>query len=430
MKILKILFFNFIIFNFIYSQNSGFTLICSGNYFGEYQNLAKHYEAIKMIENTKKNVLKINIGNNLTENKDINDIFYRYYRDLKFSINFMGIEETDSFVSKNKNLEQDYISINILYNRIKPYDIIKVSDINIAVIGITDGYDSTTNNIVYYKNEIQKLLYKLENKTACVFVVSDLSRGENIELIKSFSEIDVIIESGKNINIEPIIKVSKKQYIIPVNNISFYDIEYNPDGVKVFDMYKRPVKKENFVIQNFHEIDINYYNGDKKFQEFIDKQNEVIEIKNRIIAGYNEQTFSAKDILVGDKIKILDKIAKKMASYYNADLVIFPSYILKTGMYQGLYSEVEIDSIFSKDRVLVFYTELDKLKELIDKSEKNKGNVKYLYFSGLEKIIKKDKYKIATFDSMLQDYYEIIGEKYNVREYSIKDILRGEMDEK
>lgn len=413
------------IFIFVNSfGNSSFTLICSGNYFGEYKNLDKNYEAIKSIENSKKKILKIDIGNNLTENNDINKIFYDYYNMLNFNINFLGTEELEVFIKKNRILNKEYISLNVDYKNIEPYKIFNIDSVNIAIIGITDVYDSELENITYYKSELQKLLYKLENKVECIFVVSDLSRAENLDLIKSFSEIDIVIESGKNINIESVIKTSKKQYILPVNNLSFYDIEYNKNGVKMYDSFGHTITREKFVIQNSYEIDIDYYDGDISFKKIIDKEKNIIDMKNQVIAGYNDQTFSKQDMIVGDRVEIVDNIAKKMSYYYNGDLVIAPSYVLKSGMYKGLYSEYEIDNIFSNDKILVFYITLDDLKKLIMESEKNRGTSKYLYFYGLEKIIKKPKYKIITFDCFFKDYQNYIGDKYNIREYGIKDILR------
>jgi len=385
-------------------------------------------KTFKKMDKQRENTLKINIGNNITNDTHINLLYDLYYKKLNFQFNFLGTEELEMYSKLNHETKLRYSSLNFSHDEIKPYEIIRIGDINVAVVGLTDLYDLPEIEKLYYKNELQKLLYKLEKKVDCVFVVSDLSRAENIDIMKSFSGVNMLIESGKNINIENTLKISENQYILPVKSIAMVDIEYNENGVNVFDEYNRPIKLEKFVLQNVYNLDIKYYEADKEMKKNVEWYKKNIQKEKDIIAGYNTQTFYAKDMLVGDKIEMLDKLGKKIKFFYNADLTILPSTVLHGGLKQGLYTEREIDVVFSNDKILVFYIGLEDLKKLVDESTKNKGSENYLYFVGFEKLVKQKKYKVVSLESIDKYYSDFLNDKYSIRKETLKDFLRGGLE--
>jgi len=104
-------------------------------------------------------------------------------------------------------------------------------------------------------------------------------------------------------------------------------------------------------------------------------------------------------------------------------LVLFPKKSLLKGLKKGLYTSLEVQEMFVKEKFISFTISADSLKKMLNRNASMRGKEEYFYMSGLDKHPLQKEYKILAFENILIDYKDIIGKNYNVEKIGMKEYL-------
>jgi len=391
----------FLIFSiFLFAEEINFSVITTGNYIGEYKSLSRIYTVMEELKLKRGEFIKINTGNNLIGEKEKDDIFFAFFNDLKFDFNFYGLGEYLLEAEEIYNFQ--FSSINITDKKILPYKIIKRENSTTAILGITNIYDYE-NGIDYFE-KLKKMIYFLEEKVDFIFIVSDLTRAENVKILRRYGEIAALFESGKMEMKEEPVKIGES-YILSSNKFQILDIRYSSKRLKKINEYNEKYQLKHILIDNINIID-EYKNYDKNkiVEDYIEKKEAEIRDSQQEILGYNLKTFYKEEILFADEIILLDQIGEKILKKNRADLLILPARNIKKGLKKGFYNRKEFNELFTNDKLVVANIkkiELDKLEKI---RRENRGTRDYLYLLGKVKILDKNEYKVMVLENALELY--------------------------
>jgi len=145
----------------IFAQETKFSIISVGNLKGNYRNIDSLKVALD-IKNKEKiatydNVIKLNIGNNMSEYPVKNELMETFVKKVGFNFNFFGKEEFlwKEYIDVNKI---PFSTINIVSKAILPYQLMKMDDKIVCIAGITNIYEDDIKGKIPYKRELQNLM--------------------------------------------------------------------------------------------------------------------------------------------------------------------------------------------------------------------------------------------------------------------------------
>jgi len=412
----------FIISLGLFAQETKFSVISAGNLKGNYRNI----DSLKIAIDTKNreklslydNVIKVNIGNNMSEFAIKNELMETFIKKIGFNFNFFGKEEFlwKEFYDVNKI---PHSTINIVSKNILPYQLMKMDDKIVAFAGITNIYEDDIKGKIPYKRELQNLMYMVEDNVDFFFIVSDLGRDENVRILKEFPKINAIFESRDTLydfGVATIDTEDGPSYIIPNYGVSIIDFIYKD---------KENDKKVKKAILNLREniLEPQKYGYDRDLTSYINWADERVKNENSLVIGYNGDSYNPYEIFLRDKVNFLDDLSDKLIKDFKSDIVIFPKKSLLKGLKKGLYTSLEVQEMFAKEKFISFTVSADKLKKIIERNVLMRGKEEYFYFSGLDKHPLQKEYNILTFENFLIDYKDIIGKDYNVEKIGIKEYL-------
>ena len=165
------------------------------------------------------------------------------------------------------------------------------------------------------------------------------------------------------------------------------------------------------------------YGYDKDLTSYINWANERVKNENSLIVGYNNDSYNPYEIFLREKVNFLDDLSDKLIKDFASDVVIFPKKSLFKGLKKGLYTSLEVQEMFAKEKFISFTVPYDKLKKIIDRNSLMRGKEEYFYISGLDKHPLQKEYKILSFENFLIDYKDIIGKDYTVEKVGIREYL-------
>ena len=190
-----------------------------------------------------------------------------------------------------------------------------------------------------------------------IILISDLRREENIEILKEFKDISIIIESGYEQYDSSIYELNRK-YIVPVQDFTLIDFTFNKESNLVTARNIEGYSLKRIFLDN-HLI-LNDY-GDKRHQEFdsiVREMNEKIARIDNEIVGFSDKYFYKSMVKYSENISILDKIGEIAMINYDAERVMFFYDTLLTDIPAGLYSREQLKDVFKVDDILI--VEMDK----------------------------------------------------------------------
>lgn len=401
-KVIIILFI--ILSTMSFAKKINFTVVYTGNFNGNFEELPSIYSYINGIKNEKKNVLKIDGGNNLSGVETVDKNFIDYYNKSEYDFYLAGKNEVKNNVYLRKELKLS--TINIEQENILPYRTMRIEDFSIAVIGITDVYSVGFEKIKTYdyRKEMKKLLLKLDDIVDFIFVVSELRRDENIEILKNNKNIAAVFESGKNYEDKEIIKLGYS-FLIPNDNLMYVEFAYNKEGAALLNRYKEEYLIKNvFIESSRNRKEIQFYKQDVDLLKKQEWQKDKAEKLEKEIIGENKEEFDIQEVPLGRKIKFLDEIGSKLRRFYNADFTVIPVKALKSGMKKGFYSKKDLEGVFSKEKIIKFKVSSKELSKLYEVSKNNIGQSSYLYFFQAGEKETKDEYTIVSTENIFEDY--------------------------
>ena len=411
---LSIVFLSFSIF--LSAKEINFSVVTMGNYIGKYKSLSQIYTVMKELELKRKNFIKINIGNNLIGEKEKDEIFFAFFNDLKFDSNFYALGEY--LLDAKEICDFKFTSMNISDDKILPYQIIKKENNKIAILGITNIYDY--ENGIEYLKKLKKMIYFLEEKVDFIFVISDLSRAENVKILREYKEIAMLFESGKLSIGEDPIKI-RESYIIPSNKFQLLDIRYNSKRLKKINEYNKKYRLKHILIDNINIIDdYEKYTKNKVVEDYIKIKEAKIKDREKEIIGYNLKTFYKKEVNFSKKNIFLEQIGEKILRKYKADLLIIPAKNIKKGLKKGFYNRKELDGLFTNDKLVLINIKDKELEKLKIIREEKRGTEDYFYLVGENKILDQNKYKVIILENIL-DSYKLKYEKEKMFKKTMKN---------
>ena len=406
----------------IFAQETKFSIISVGNLKGNYRNIDSLKVALD-IKNKEKiatydNVIKLNIGNNMSEYPVKNELMETFVKKVGFNFNFFGKEEFlwKEYIDVNKI---PFSTINIVSKAILPYQLMKMDDKIVCIAGITNIYEDDIKGKIPYKRELQNLMYMIENNVVFFFLVTDLDRDENARILKEFPMVNGIFESRDTLydfGVATIDTAEGPSYIIPNYGISITDFSYMEKEEK------KTVKKASLKLRE-NILEPQKYGYDKDLTSYINWANERVKNENSLTVGYNNDSYNPYEIFLREKVNFLDDLSDKLIKDFASDVVIFPKKSLFKGLKKGLYTSLEVQEMFAKEKFISFTVPYDKLKKIIDRNSLMRGKEEYFYISGLDKHPLQKVYKILSFENFLIDYKDIIGKDYTVEKVGIREYL-------
>ena len=406
----------------IFAQETKFSIISVGNLKGNYRNIDSLKVALD-IKNKEKiatydNVIKLNIGNNMSEYPVKNELMETFVKKVGFNFNFFGKEEFlwKEYIDVNKI---PFSTINIVSKAILPYQLMKMDDKIVCIAGITNIYEDDIKGKIPYKRELQNLMYMIEDNVDFFFLVTDLDRDENARILKEFPMVNGIFESRDTLydfGVATIDTAEGPSYIIPNYGISITDFSYMEKEEK------KTVKKASLKLRE-NILEPQKYGYDKDLTSYINWANERVKNANSLIVGYNNDSYNPYEIFLREKVNFLDDLSDKLIKDFASDVVIFPKKSLFKGLKKGLYTSLEVQEMFAKEKFISFTVPYDKLKKIIDRNSLMRGKEEYFYISGLDKHPLQKEYKILSFENFLIDYKDIIGKDYTVEKVGIREYL-------
>lgn len=406
----------------LFAQETKFSVISAGNLKGNYRNI----DSLKIAIDTKNreklalydNVIKVNIGNNMSEFPIKNELMETFIKKIGFNFNFFGKEEFlwKEFFEVNKI---PHSTINIVSKSIIPYQLMKMDDKIVAFAGITNIYEDDIKGKIPYKRELQNLMYMVEDNVDFFFIVSDLERDENARILKEFPYINAIFESKDTLydfGVATIDTEKGPSYIIPNYGISIVDFLYKEKE------QEKKVKKATLALRE-NILEPQKYGYDRDLTSYINWANERVKNENSLVIGYNGDSYNPYEIFLRDKVNFLDDLSDKLIKDFKSDIVIFPKKSLLKGLKKGLYTALEVQEMFVKEKFISLTIPVDKLKKIVDRNSLMRGKEEYFYLSGLDKHPLQKEYKILTFENILIDYKDIIGNDYTVEKIGVKEYL-------
>ena len=406
----------------IFAQETKFSIISVGNLKGNYRNIDSLKIALD-IKNKEKiatydNVIKLNIGNNMSEYPVKNELMETFVKKVGFNFNFFGKEEFlwKEYIDVNKI---PFSTINIVSKAILPYQLMKMDDKIVCIAGITNIYEDDIKGKIPYKRELQNLMYMIEDNVDFFFLVTDLDRDENARILKEFPMVNGIFESRDTLydfGVATIDTAEGPSYIIPNYGISITDFSYMEKEEK------KTVKKASLKLRE-NILEPQKYGYDKDLTSYINWANERVKNENSLIVGYNNDSYNPYEIFLREKVNFLDDLSDKLIKDFASDVVIFPKKSLFKGLKKGLYTSLEVQEMFAKEKFISFTVPYDKLKKIIDRNSLMRGKEEYFYISGLDKHPLQKEYKILSFENFLIDYKDIIGKDYTVEKVGIREYL-------
>lgn len=406
----------------IFAQETKFSIISVGNLKGNYRNIDSLKVALD-IKNKEKiatydNVIKLNIGNNMSEYPVKNELMETFVKKVGFNFNFFGKEEFlwKEYIDVNKI---PFSTINIVSKAILPYQLMKMDDKIVCIAGITNIYEDDIKGKIPYKRELQNLMYMIEDNVDFFFLVTDLDRDENARILKEFPMVNGIFESRDTLydfGVATIDTAEGPSYIIPNYGISITDFSYMEKEEK------KTVKKASLKLRE-NILEPQKYGYDKDLTSYINWANERVKNENSLIVGYNNDSYNPYEIFLREKVNFLDDLSDKLIKDFASDVVIFPKKSLFKGLKKGLYTSLEVQEMFAKEKFISFTVPYDKLKKIIDRNSLMRGKEEYFYISGLDKHPLQKEYKILSFENFLIDYKDIIGKDYAVEKVGIREYL-------
>jgi hypothetical protein len=411
------------------ADNIDFTIISTGHYAGNYKNIDSVKVAIEQLSKEKEhgNVIKLNVGNNMTEYQIKNELFTTFMNKTGFNFNFLGRTEYlwREKIDFNKLRPS---TLNIFSRDILPYQLMKMDDYMVAVAGITDIYQEDIKGKIPYKRELTNLMYMLEDNIDFFFLVTDLEREENVEILKDFPHVNAIFESRENLYDFGIEKIEYAEeignsYIIPNHGISIIDFEYDSTKDEYstdqigFRLKKARLKSRENVLNPQR------FGYDRDLTSYISWADEKVKNENSLIIGNNENSFNPYEIHLNSEVAFLDDLADKLMKDFDQDVVIYPKSSLIKGIKKGLYTRLEIQDMFSTEKFITFKLTREELSQLISRGEEKRGTEEYFYLTGLNKNPLREEYKIISFENILANYGDIIGKDYNVEKIGVKEYL-------
>ena len=406
----------------IFAQETKFSIISVGNLKGNYRNIDSLKVALD-IKNKEKiatydNVIKLNIGNNMSEYPVKNELMETFVKKVGFNFNFFGKEEFlwKEYIDVNKI---PFSTINIVSKAILPYQLMKMDDKIVCIAGITNIYEDDIKGKIPYKRELQNLMYMIEDNVDFFFLVTDLDRDENARILKEFPMVNGIFESRDTLydfGVATIDTAEGPSYIIPNYGISITDFSYMEKEEK------KTVKKASLKLRE-NILEPQKYGYDKDLTSYINWANERVKNENSLIVGYNNDSYNPYEIFLREKVNFLDDLSDKLIKDFTSDVVIFPKKSLFKGLKKGLYTSLEVQEMFAKEKFISLTVPYDKLKKIIDRNSLMRGKEEYFYISGLDKHPLQKEYKILSFENFLIDYKDIIGKDYTVEKVGIREYL-------
>jgi hypothetical protein len=421
-KKILLFFLSFILTGISYSENIEIYLIATGNYNGNYDKLGSIEGRVKSAGNYYKSIVNINTGNNISSNRIKNELLYNFYKNNSFDFNFLGKKELSVAEYVEKSI---YSSVNIFHKSIIPYKIVKREGYSIGIIGITDGYDISGAKTLDYKLEIKKAVYRMGIEVDFIFAVSDMTRAENINIMKEFPEISVIFESGYERVDEMPLKLNYG-YIVPSSEGVVMEMVYNEKISKKWNKKTKSVfirsyeKLEKFKSDGEKEAPIGEFENNKKIEE---QMNEIV--------GYNSIGFYREEATFTTNIDFVNSTARNIMRYYDADVVLMPGSNLKKDLKKGFYRRKDIEEIFSKDKLQICMLSAKDLSEIEKRTMNSKGEEGYIYIVRSPKKIFKNIYKAIIIENSKEylkgiTYEEIFTANLNVNNF----VPRGNYEEK
>jgi hypothetical protein len=341
-----------------------------------------------------------------------------FVKKVGFNFNFFGKEEFlwKEYIDVNKI---PFSTINIVSKAILPYQLMKMDDKIVCIAGITNIYEDDIKGKIPYKRELQNLMYMVEDNVDFFFLVTDLDRDENARILKEFPMVNGIFESRDTLydfGVATIDTAEGPSYIIPNYGISITDFSYMEKEEK------KTVKKASLKLRE-NILEPQKYGYDKDLTSYINWANERVKNENSLIVGYNNDSYNPYEIFLREKVNFLDDLSDKLIKDFASDVVIFPKKSLFKGLKKGLYTSLEVQEMFAKEKFISFTVPYDKLKKIIDRNSLMRGKEEYFYISGLDKHPLQKEYKILSFENFLIDYKDIIGKDYTVEKVGIREYL-------
>lgn len=407
-----------------FSRVIDFSIITMGNLDGNYKKLDSMKIAVDTLtaENQSEtgNVIKINVGNNTTEYKEKNDIIMNFFKSTKFNFNFLGKQEY-LWREKLGDAPIKMSTLNIIARDVLPYQLMKMEDYLVCVAGITNIYEEDIKGSLSLNRELQNLIYMLEDNIDFLFLVTDLERDQNIELLERYPQITGLFESRLNLYDFGVEQVNGS-YIFPTYGISVLEFEYDEDKkrerVKQID-YKM---KKAILTKRENVLKPERFGYDRDFSNYINWTNIRLKNENSLIVGYTETSFNPYEVHLSKNIDFLDDLSDKLMKDYEVDLVIYPKVSLKKGLKKGLYTTLEVSQMFTEEKFLQFEVSHKDLVSIFNKAEENRGKESFVYVSGFEKSDFKESYKVLTFENFLMNY-EVNEDNYEVDKIGIREYL-------
>ena len=414
------------------AANIDFTIISTGYYNGSYGNLDSIKIAIDQLAKERNqshgNVIKINLGNNMTEYNIKNELFTNFINKVNFNFSFLGRNE---FIWRDK-VDFDKLkpsTLNVLSRDILPYQLMKMNDYMVAVAGITDIYQEDIQGRIPYKRELTNLMYMLEDNVDFFFLVTDLEREENVRILKEFPFVNAIFESRETLYDFGVEVISfddgnRNSYIIPNHGISVVEFSYDKE-IDEFEVDQIDFRLKKARIRTRENVlNPQRFGYDSDLTNYISWTNEKLRNENSLIIGYNENSYNPYEVHLSKNVGFLDDLADKIIKDFNADLVIYPKRSLIKGLKKGLFTRLEVQNMFSFEKFIEFKLSRSELREMMDRADMKRGKEEYFYLSGLDKHPLMDEYTIISTENILKDYGDIIGDKnYKVHKIGIREYM-------
>ncbi len=412
----------FIISLGLFAQETKFSVISLGNFKGNYRDIDSLKIAIDVKDKEKlalyDNVIKVNIGNNMSEYPIKNELMETFIKNIGFNFNFFGKEEFlwKEFFEVNRI---PFSTLNIVSKSILPYQLMKMDDKIVAFAGITNIYEDDIKGKIPYKRELQNLMYMVEDNVDFFFIVSDLDRDENVRILKEFPRINAIFESRDTLYDFGVATINTDygpSYIVPNYGVSIIDFTYTE---------KENDKKVKKAILSTREniLEPQKYGYDRDLTSYIKWADERVKNENSLVIGYNGDSYNPYEIFLRDRVNFLDDLSDKLIKDFKSEVVIFPKKSLLKGLKKGLYTSMEVQEMFAKENFISFKISSDKLKKIIDRNKLMRGKEEYFYISGLDKHPLKKEYNVISFENFLIDYKDILGKDYVVEKIGLKEYL-------
>ena len=412
----------FIISLGLFAQETKFSVISLGNFKGNYRDIDSLKIAIDVKDKEKlalyDNVIKVNIGNNMSEYPIKNELMETFIKNIGFNFNFFGKEEFlwKEFFEVNRI---PFSTLNIVSKSILPYQLMKMDDKIVAFAGITNIYEDDIKGKIPYKRELQNLMYMVEDNVDFFFIVSDLDRDENVRILKEFPRINAIFESRDTLYDFGVATINTDygpSYIVPNYGVSIIDFTYTE---------KENDKKVKKAILSTREniLEPQKYGYDRDLTSYIKWADERVKNENSLVIGYNGDSYNPYEIFLRDRVNFLDDLSDKLIKDFKSEVVIFPKKSLLKGLKKGLYTSMEVQEMFAKENFISFKISSDKLKKIINRNKLMRGKEEYFYISGLDKHPLKKEYNVISFENFLIDYKDILGKDYVVEKIGLKEYL-------